>query len=137
MPSATGHLQYDGFPRAVLTADSPFVQIEEISGLHDEKINLQFGDPQPGGQPVTVKAVLQIVHGKPASPGRIDSPVTVVTAEQTRSTHCGPFLRAVRRGEDLSRTGLRAGGSTHGDFHFEYRVLPVQPAGTAAISPTA
>ena len=73
VPSATGHLGYAGFPRAVLTADRPYVQIEEISGLHDEKINLRSTIHNPAATPVTVKAVVQIVHGKPASAGRIEA----------------------------------------------------------------
>ena len=43
IPSATGYLQQYGFPRAVLTVGQPYVQVEEISGFHNEKVNLRSG----------------------------------------------------------------------------------------------
>ena len=93
VPSATGHLQNAGFPRAVLTADRPYVQIEEISGLHDEKINLRSTIHNPATTPVTVKAVVKIVHGKSASPGRIENPATVVSAERTITIPARSLMR--------------------------------------------
>ncbi|MBM4037554.1 MAG: hypothetical protein FJ290_03485, partial [Planctomycetes bacterium] len=37
-PSASGHLEHYGFPRAILTEREPYIQVEEIGGLHDEKL---------------------------------------------------------------------------------------------------
>ena len=64
VPSASGHLEHYGFPRTVLTADKPYVQVEELSGLHDEKLDLKSVLYNPTGRPVSVKAAVQILHGK-------------------------------------------------------------------------
>ena len=132
VPSATGHLQHDGFPRTVLTADRPYVQIEEISGLHDEKLNLRSTIHNPAAIPVTVKAVVKIVHGKVSSPGRIDNPATVVSEEKTLAIPAGSLVRfdAAKAfpGLDYGPANQRTGISL-----YEYRVTPVQPTGTTPI----
>lgn len=64
VPSASGHLEHYGFPRTVLTADKPYVQIEELSGLHDERLNLKSVIHNPSDKPVSVKAAVAILHGK-------------------------------------------------------------------------
>ena len=132
VPSATGHLQNAGFPRTVLTADRPYVQIEEISGLHDEKINLRSTIHNPATAPVTVKAVVKIVHGKSASPGRIENPATVVSEERTITIPARSLVRF-----DVAKTfpGLDYGPADRrtGISMYEYRVMPVQPTGTTPI----
>jgi hypothetical protein len=64
VPSASGHLEHYGFPRTVLTADKPYVQIEDLSGLHDEKLSLRSVICNPSDKPVNIKASVQILHGK-------------------------------------------------------------------------
>jgi len=64
VPSASGHLEHYGFPRTILTADKPYVQVEELSGLHDERLSLKSVIYNPSDKPVTVKAAASIVHGK-------------------------------------------------------------------------
>ncbi|MBM4037791.1 MAG: hypothetical protein FJ290_04690 [Planctomycetes bacterium] len=64
VPSASGHLEHYGFPRTVLTADKPYVQIEELSGLHDERLGLKSVIYNPSDKPVSVKAAASVLHGK-------------------------------------------------------------------------
>ncbi len=63
-PSASGHLVHHGFPRATLTSDKPYVQVEEISGLHDEKLRLRTMIFNPSDKPVTVKTLVRLRSGK-------------------------------------------------------------------------
>ncbi len=65
-PSATGHLQHYGFPRTILTKDQPYVQIEEFSGLHDEKLHLRSSIYNPADVPVTVNVLARITQGTAA-----------------------------------------------------------------------
>lgn len=64
VPSASGHLEHYGFPRTILTADKPYVQVEELSGLHDERLDLKSIIHNPSDKPVTVKAAVRILHGR-------------------------------------------------------------------------
>ena len=64
VPSASGHLEHYGFPRTLLIADKPYVQIEQLSGLHDERLNLKSVIYNPSDKPVSVKASASILHGK-------------------------------------------------------------------------
>lgn len=64
VPSASGHLEHYGFPRTVLTADKPYVQIEELSGLHDGRLDLKSVIYNPSDKPVSVKAAAAVLHGK-------------------------------------------------------------------------
>ena len=65
-PSASGHLQHYGFPRTTLSKDQPYVQVEEFSGLHDEKLHLRSSIYNPSDAPVTVNAAARITQGKEA-----------------------------------------------------------------------
>jgi len=76
-PSASGHLEHYGFPRAVLTEDQPYIQVEEISGLHDEKLAYRSVVHNPADNPVKVDARLVVRHG-PAT-----NPVVALDAAQT------------------------------------------------------
>ena len=62
-PSATGHLEHYGFPKAVLTDTAPYVQVEEISGLHDEKLSFKSVVYNPSDAPVKVDASIVVQHG--------------------------------------------------------------------------
>lgn len=61
-PSASGHLVQTGFTRTVLTADQPYVQIEEFSGLHDERLHLRSALYNPSAGPVSLVAHARIQH---------------------------------------------------------------------------
>lgn len=75
-PSASGHLEHYGFPRAVLTDAEPYVQVEEISGLHDEKLSFKSVIHNPSDKPVKVDASLLVEHGPKYKKqnGELDSP---------------------------------------------------------------
>ncbi len=79
-PSASGHLEHYGFPRLTLTDAEPYVQVERLGGLHDEKLDLRLTVHNPSGQPVTVEAMTRITHTPPKGAG---DPATVV--DETRA----------------------------------------------------
>ncbi len=62
VPSNTGYLVHTGFPTATLTADQPYVQVERLAGLDDEKVDFKSAVYNPTDRPVKVKAVLQILN---------------------------------------------------------------------------
>jgi hypothetical protein len=63
-PSASGHLEHYGFPRLVLTEARPYVQIDQIAGLHDERLDLKMVIRNPSSKPAKVKAAVRILHGE-------------------------------------------------------------------------
>jgi hypothetical protein len=69
-PSASGHLERHGFPQAVLTADQPYVQVEEISGLHDRKLAYRSVVYNPADRPARVAARLSVQDGTKAKAGQ-------------------------------------------------------------------
>ncbi|MFM9194241.1 MAG: glycoside hydrolase domain-containing protein, partial [Planctomycetia bacterium] len=75
-PSASGHLEHFGFPRAVLTDAEPYVQVEEISGLHDERLGFKSVIHNPSNAAVKVDASLFVQHGPKCKTthGELDSP---------------------------------------------------------------
>ena len=75
-PSATGHLEHYGFPKAVLTDTAPYVQVEEISGLHDEKLSFKSVVYNPSDAPVKVDASIVVQHGPKAKDrhGELEAP---------------------------------------------------------------
>ncbi len=60
VPTASGYLESAGYPRGVLTDAQPYAQIEELTGLHDEKVALKTAVYNPSAKPARVKAVLRI-----------------------------------------------------------------------------
>ncbi len=64
-PSASGHLEHYGFSRLQLTDGEPYVQIEAISGLHDERIDLKTVVYNPGPKPVAIEAMLKASYNPP------------------------------------------------------------------------
>jgi len=126
IPSASGHLEHYGFPRAVLTADRPYVQVEELSGLHDERLALKSVLYNPSDRPVKVKALVRITHGKAGKDGDRglpEDPTTVVNEEKELTL---PPKGSVRL--DLARDfpGLaypKADGKQKAEIsNYEYRV---------------
>ncbi len=84
-PSASGHLEHYGFPRTVLTDGQPYIQVEEISGLHDEKINLKSVVFNPTDKPVKVNAALLLQHGQAiaGAAGQLKDPVAILDEKRT------------------------------------------------------
>ena len=104
VPSATGHLEHFGFPRAVLTADRPYVQVEELSGFHDKKLNLKSVVYNPSDRPAKVKAAVRIVHGKvgpKGTRGLPQDPAPFLTEEKVLDVPAGGSAR-VDVGKDLA-----------------------------------
>ncbi|MGD0094510.1 MAG: glycoside hydrolase domain-containing protein, partial [Planctomycetota bacterium] len=78
VPSASGHLEHLGFPRTILTQDQPYVQVEQLSGLHDKRLDLKSVICNPADQPVKVTAKVRIQQGdgrdarkRPANPADV------------------------------------------------------------------
>lgn len=86
-PSASGHLEPYGFPRTVFTDDQPYVQVESLSGLHDEKIDLAATLYNPSKSDVTVKASLKLTYNAPASAKA--PPKDIIDDEQTLTIPAG------------------------------------------------
>ena len=64
IPSATGFLVSRGFPRATLTANQPYAQVERLEGLLDQKVNLAARIVNPGGSPVDIQATVRVRDAK-------------------------------------------------------------------------
>ena len=74
-PSGSGHLTHYGFPRTTLTADQPYVQVDRLAGLHDEKIDLKATIFNPGKTPVTVTAALALTYNPPKDSKETSRPI--------------------------------------------------------------
>ncbi len=90
-PSASGHLEHYGFSRLLLTDGEPYIQIEEISGLHDEKVNLKAVVHNPGTKPVTLEAALKADYTPP--PKSAEKAKTIVDVKRTLSIPAGKSAR--------------------------------------------
>lgn len=90
-PSASGHLEHYGFTRMTLTDAQPFVQIEALEGLHDEKLDFRSTLTNPGPKPVTVEAALDITYNPPESAG--EEPRRVVDAKRSLTIPAGETVR--------------------------------------------
>lgn len=60
IPSNTGYLVENGFPVATLTDKQPYVQIEKLTGMDDEKLDMRSVIRNPSDAPAKVHVVLQI-----------------------------------------------------------------------------
>jgi len=94
-PSASGHLEHYGFPRAVLTENEPYIQIEEVSGLHDEKLDLKSVIYNPSGKSAKVDAALLLQHGAriASHAGELTEPTIVLDKKQTLDIPAGGSMR--------------------------------------------
>ncbi len=106
VPSASGHLEHYGFPRTVLTADKPYVQIEELSGLHDERLSLKSVIFNPSDRPVSVKATATILHGKMGRARDRGLPENAKPAVQEEQTLTIPPKGSARFDVDKAFPGL-------------------------------
>ena len=86
-PSASGHLEQYGFPRTTLTADQPYVQVERLAGLHDEKLDLQATIHNPAQSPVTVTAAVKLTYNAPKNSK--EPPRVVVDEKKTITIPAG------------------------------------------------
>ena len=122
-PSASGHLEQYGFPRLTLTKDQPYVQIERFSGLHDEKLELRSVLYNPGDQPVTVNADLQMHYAPPN--GSAEPAKTLADDRQTLTI---PAHGSLRFDVDKAFPGLkyesgpRGGEKNHSSYHFDVKL---------------
>ncbi len=84
-PSASGHLEHFGFPRGILTEDQPYIQVEEISGLHDEKLAYKSVIYNPTDKPVALDAKLLVQHGTKtkSSSGELADPADALNEVKT------------------------------------------------------
>jgi hypothetical protein len=90
-PSASGHLEHYGFPRLVLTETEPYIQIDQFSGLNDEKVDLKAVVRNPGPKPVTVNALLQATYNPP--PKSPEKARVVVDVQRTLEIPAGGVTR--------------------------------------------
>ena len=127
-PSATGHLEHYGFPRETLTMDEPYVQIERLAGLHDEKLDLKTVIYNPGSKPVTVNALATIQYNPEAG---TNEPARAVVDEKKSLTV--PARGSVRFDVDKSFPGLGyeakgRGAKPSSRYHFEVKRADAQDA---------
>jgi len=92
VPSASGYLVHDGYPRAVLTDGSPYVQVEQLDGFDDEKLNLRSVIHNPGDTPVTVAVNLTVANEKWRGNADI-TPVIGVAIEKQINIPAGDSVR--------------------------------------------
>ncbi len=90
-PSASGHLEHYGFSRMMLTDKEPYIQVEEFSGLHDEKVNLKATVYNPGPKEVEVEAFLKADYNPP--PKSEAKAKTIVDVKKTLSIAAGKSAR--------------------------------------------
>ncbi len=123
-PSASGHLEHYGFPRAVLTEDQPYIQVEEISGLHDRKLAYRSVVYNPTAKPVKVDAKLLLQDGtktKDKPFGELADPTDIISEQKTLDIAANgsarfdvvrdlPDLKASEKGRGFLRLSLTPAG---------------------------
>ncbi len=121
-PSASGHLEHYGFSRTILTDTQPYVQVERIAGLHDEKIDLQAVIHNPGKEPVTVNAALALTYNAP--PSAKAEPRVVVDEKQSLTVPAGgsATFKVVKAFPGLAYEKTKWGGGVNGsDLRFDIK----------------
>jgi hypothetical protein len=129
-PSASGHLENFGFPRAVLTEDQPYIQVEEIGGLHDRKLAYRSVVYNPTGAPAKVDAKLLVQDGtktKDKPFGELADPTDVITEQRTLEI---PAKGSARFDMVKELPGLKASEKGRG-----YLRLLLTPAGQPEAKP--
>lgn len=123
-PSASGHLESYGFPRAVLTDDQPYIQVEEINGLHDRKLAYRSVVYNPADKPVKVDARLTVQDGtkmKDKRFGELADPTEVINEQKMLEIPANgsvrfdvvkdlPGLKASEKGKGFLRLSLTPAG---------------------------
>ncbi|MEI6519713.1 MAG: glycoside hydrolase domain-containing protein [bacterium] len=131
-PSATGHLVHYGFPKATLTDVQPYMQIEEFSGLHDEKLHLKSAIYNPDDKPVKVNVSLSIIYDN--IPEKKEPPKTIVNEKQLLTI---PAKGNVRFDIDKDFPGLEYSftkwGSPNNSSTYKLIVTPVEGNDSPAI----
>jgi hypothetical protein len=129
-PSASGHLENWGFPRAVLTEDQPYIQVEEIGGLHDRKLAYRSVVYNPTATPAKVDAQLLVQDGtktKDKPFGELADPTDVITEQRTLEI---PAKSSVRFDMVKELPGLKASEKGRGFLR-----LSLTPAGRPDAKP--
>jgi hypothetical protein len=129
-PSASGHLENWGFPRAVLTDDQPYIQVEEISSLHDRKLNYRSVVYNPTAKSVKVDAQMLVQDGtkmKDKPFGALTDPTDVINEKQILDI---PAKGSVRFDIIKDMPGLKASEKGKG-----YLRLMLTPAGQPEAKP--
>ncbi len=130
VPSASGYLVHDGYPKAVLTADQPYVRVEQLEGLDDEKLALKSAIFNPGRAPVKVKVNLTVVNEKARGTAELASKTSVAIDREIEI----PAGGSVRFDVDQAFPGFiygevpeKKGNAMQGAFHWTV-TLAGQPA---------
>lgn len=86
VPTASGHLDWKGFPYFTLSDQHPYVQVHDLGGMHDEALRLDSRIHNPTARTTRVTARVIVQHGQ-AGPlgmlGTLREPVTVVDVTRT------------------------------------------------------
>jgi hypothetical protein len=82
VPSASGYLVHDGYPRAVLTDKQPYVQVEGLDGLNDEKLDLRAVIHNPAAAPAKVKVLLTVANVKERGEAKVEPALGVNVARE-------------------------------------------------------
>ena len=130
-PSASGHLEHYGFPRAVLTDKQPYAQVEEFSGFHDGKLHLRSVIRNPGPQPAKVDVSLTITWRAPS--GKPEDQQVVVNKQATLTVPAGG---AERFDVDETFPGLKYTLNDSGGVRNSSRLsLEMRPSGQSEAAP--
>ena len=122
-PSPSGHLEHYGFPRAVLTNDQPYLQIEAFNGLNDGKLQLRSLLYNPSNQPVTVKTLATVLYN---APGNNTAAQQVMNDKQSLTI---PANSSVRFDLDKDLSNLQytqnSGGTWVNSSRYHLEITPV------------
>lgn len=135
-PSASGHLEHDGFPRAVLTAGAPYVQVDRLAGLHDRRIDFRATVFNPSARPVRVDAGLKVLFGD--GDGRTAPPrnasvlvdehrALTIPAGGSAAIEVSHALEGLDYGEPVDAKGKPKRAARSGFVSFEVRAAGAAP----------
>ena len=138
-PSASGHLEHYGFPRAMLTDDQAYIQVDEISGLHDRKLAYRSVVYNPTAKPVKVDARLLVQDGtkiKDKQFGELADPTDVINEQKVLEIPANgsarfdvvkdlPGLKAAGKGKGFLRLSLTPASGEQGRTAGRPRAAPV------------
>ncbi len=130
-PSASLHLEHYGFPRAILTKDQPYIQIERFSGLSDNKIDLKAVIYNPGDKPAALDAKVTVDFYPTGKEG--EKTQSVVDDMRTVTV---PAKGSVRFDLDKSFPEIKYPKTTWGTFqNYSLYRINIASAGDASAAP--
>ncbi len=115
VPSATGYLVHTGYPRGTLTKDRPYLQMEQLDGFDDEKLNLKSTLYNPTDKPQKVKVELRIGNQLYRGRGEFD-PTTAVKEEKELVIPANDSIRYDVQKQFAGLTGKRKNKSGRHDI---------------------